>query len=572
MSLDDLLGGTNGVGKTALVADDDQLFREVVSKVLALHDYQVIEGANGQEAVDLYQRHHPKLILIDYAMPVLNGIDAVRRIREAADNEYVSIIFITASQDEEVLSACIVAGGDDFLTKPFSPMVLRSKLFAIERNRDLYHQVESLHSRMQRDQEIAEQVFSKAVLSGNIDYPGLQSLLQPASTFSGDVLLTAYRPNGDLNLLLGDFTGHGLAASIGALPLSETFRAMTSKGYSGPEIIQQIGRKLCNLLPTGMFLSASFVTLSHEMGTASIWNGGLPDIWLLDRQAKKVKQHFTSIHPPLGIYPPLAQDIVFKVIDLVVSDSLLLSSDGALEARNYLGDYFGEKRYAAAVIEGLQQEDAFGVLTRKLHNYCNEVPLDDDISLVEIPFNLQDPSRHNESESPSDHKSLENQNWQWSICLENQSLATVDPVPMAMSQLQELVSPQSDSQRVFTVLTELYLNALDHGVLELPSAIKESTAGFAEFFAKKESRLATLNTGKVRLAMNFKTDNKIALLTIRIQDSGKGFCYSQWKQSQSQQEHSPLSGRGICLVESLCKDLQYLPPGNQVKATIEWNL
>ncbi|MCW8883956.1 MAG: fused response regulator/phosphatase, partial [Motiliproteus sp.] len=509
----------------------------------------------------------PDLILMDVEMPVMGGIRSVRRIKEIAGNRFVPVVFVTATNNEDTLSKCILAGGDDLIPKPLNAVLLRSKLIAIERNRAIYDEVEGLHSRMQRDQQIAEQVFNKAVLSGNIDFPGLQSLLLPASTFSGDVMLTALRPNGDLNLLLGDFTGHGLAASIGALPLSETFRAMTAKGYSGPEILQQIGRKLCNLLPTGMFLSAAYVSISYEANTVSIWNGGLPEIWLLNNQSKGIKQRFRSNHPPLGIFPPTAADIQLEVVDRMENESLLLCSDGVLEARNFDGELFGDYRYFNAVNEGLQARDTFTTLSQYLQRFCDDTPLDDDISLIEVSCSR--PLSNNSSASSTlNSGSIENnQSWQWSMTLENRTLARVDPVPLAINQLQELLGSLTDTQSIFVVLTELYVNALDHGVLLLSSELKQSAAGFAKYFAEKEERMKSLKNGYIRLAMEFQYLSDRGELTIILEDSGQGFDYQPWLE---QSENSGLSGRGLKLASSLCSSLNFEEDGRRVIATLEW--
>jgi serine phosphatase RsbU (regulator of sigma subunit) len=80
-----------------------------------------------------------------------------------------------------------------------------------------------------REQEIAQSVFINAIQGNNISNPNIKATIRPAGTFSGDMLLSAYSPSRDLYFLIGDFTGHGLSAALGAMPVSEVFHAMTSK-------------------------------------------------------------------------------------------------------------------------------------------------------------------------------------------------------------------------------------------------------------------------------------------------------------------------------------------------------
>ena len=88
--------------------------------------------------------------------------------------------------------------GDDFLAKPYSFTVLSARVTAMERIHALHQSTRALYSRMQRDQEIAEQVFSNAVVADNVALEQIRSLLRPANVFSGDLLLTAFAPSHDL--------------------------------------------------------------------------------------------------------------------------------------------------------------------------------------------------------------------------------------------------------------------------------------------------------------------------------------------------------------------------------------
>jgi len=221
----------SGLGK-ALIVVDEKTNRLILKSLLSKQGYQTIEAVNGQEAIDLFNREHPSIIFMDVMMPLLDGYEATLQIKAASANRFVPIIFLTAMSDEEALAQCIEAGGDDFLIKPYDKVILQSKIRSMQRIAALNREVQGMYSMIHREQEIAESVFVNAIQSSNIDNPHLRHVVRPGGIFSGDMVLSAYSPSRDLFFLTGDFTGHGLLAALGAMPVSEVFRAMTTKGFS----------------------------------------------------------------------------------------------------------------------------------------------------------------------------------------------------------------------------------------------------------------------------------------------------------------------------------------------------
>ena len=126
------------------------------------------------------------------------------------------------------------------------------------------------------EQAITKKIFDNIVHAGCLNDAHIDFLLSPKSAFNGDVLLAARKPNSDMHVLLGDFTGHGLPAAIGALPTATIFYAMTAKGFGLLEVLTEINAKLSTILPTGRFCAAAMFAVSRTDQTLHIWNGGLP--------------------------------------------------------------------------------------------------------------------------------------------------------------------------------------------------------------------------------------------------------------------------------------------------------
>ncbi len=570
MSNEDVLSRGVSVEKV-LVVDDKLSNRLVLEKMISSMGMDVFLAEDGIDAIEKFKLHRPSLVLIDIVMPRMDGINATRELKALAGETFIPIIMISGLEDESIVRNAIEAGGDDFVRRPFSFEILSSKVKAMLRISQLYHDVQSMYSLRKREEEVAEQIFSEAVERANVATDQIKLHKRPAATFSGDVLLTARRPNGDINILLGDFTGHGLTSVVGALPLAETFRAMTSKGYEADEVLSQINRKLHKILPTGMFLAASMVTLSRN-GRCTLWNGGMPDI-LVIKPSGEVRVRIESNDPPLGIIPNLSG---MHITPMQVADNerILLISDGVVEARNDESEYFGEERFLAAVAEGGRQGKLLETVLKSVDNFLKGHEQDDDISLIEIPGRIQEAStvRHKSSGSVSSP----NSEWSWLLKLHGGNLKRINPVAIALSQLQELEGPRDNWQEVFTVLTELYVNALDHGVLKLPSSLKSTSEGFTEYFRQREVRLDQLGKDDfILIKLKYRGSPDDGCLTLTVIDSGSGFDVSSVLAKVDLNlagEHSTpaLHGRGIGLIRELCSSLAYEASGCQVVAEYHW--
>ncbi|MGP3427036.1 SpoIIE family protein phosphatase, partial [Escherichia coli] len=128
------------------------------------------------------------------------------------------------------------------------------------------------------EQEVAKVVYENITNSNCLKDPALSTIHYGTHVFNGDVILAAYKPNGGLHILLGDFTGHGLSAAIGALPLADIFFDWTRKGFLMRQIIPEINARLKGILPSNMFCSAAFIDIKVNNKSIEVWNGGLPDL------------------------------------------------------------------------------------------------------------------------------------------------------------------------------------------------------------------------------------------------------------------------------------------------------
>ena len=120
-------------GKTILIVDDEAAIREMVVMALEMAGYQCLEAAGAKEAHSLVVDSRPDLILLDWMLPDVSGIELARRLKRDQLTAEIPIIMLTAKGEEDHKIQGLETGADDYITKPFSPRELVARLKAVLR-------------------------------------------------------------------------------------------------------------------------------------------------------------------------------------------------------------------------------------------------------------------------------------------------------------------------------------------------------------------------------------------------------------------------------------------------------
>ncbi|EAR63026.1 diguanylate cyclase [Neptuniibacter caesariensis] len=133
-----------------LVVDDDRFIREIISAVIKDAKHNPITAANAEEALPILDQGGIDLVLTDVEMPGKNGFELTREIRNRFPDNWFPIIFLSGQSDEKHYEEGIDAGGDDYLTKPVSPIVLKAKILAMERIAKMKKDLDSANARLEK--------------------------------------------------------------------------------------------------------------------------------------------------------------------------------------------------------------------------------------------------------------------------------------------------------------------------------------------------------------------------------------------------------------------------------------
>ena len=139
-----------------LVVDDTEANRRLLGWMLEDEGHTVQEAENGELAVALFKETNPDLVLMDVMMPIMDGFEATKAIKEYLGGKHVPIIFLTALSDDASLAKCLSIGGDDFLSKPINEQVLQAKIKAHSRIKDLNEQLNEQNAKLTKMHQLTE--------------------------------------------------------------------------------------------------------------------------------------------------------------------------------------------------------------------------------------------------------------------------------------------------------------------------------------------------------------------------------------------------------------------------------
>jgi two-component system cell cycle response regulator len=126
-----------------LVVDDSPVYRKLVEHAMEGEPYSLLFAKSGHEALELYARHLPGIVITDWMMPDISGLDICQRLRADVHRGYTYIILLTSIAEKDNVVKGLAAGADDYLTKPFDPAELLARIGVGRRIIDLHRQIDA---------------------------------------------------------------------------------------------------------------------------------------------------------------------------------------------------------------------------------------------------------------------------------------------------------------------------------------------------------------------------------------------------------------------------------------------
>lgn len=423
--------------------------------------------------------------------------------------------------------------------------------------------LEKYHDLTEEELRIGSDIMSRITAAyGNGD-PGVRTMISPAAHYSGDLILTARTPDGRLHVLLADAVGHGLVAAMNLLPLSQVFSAMSKKGFSVSRIAEELNVKIHRLMPADRFVGAALVSVDFRNRVVEVWNGGIPAPLMIGADGAVLHQ-WRSRHLPLGILDERNFSSEVEAIHYEQEAQLFLFSDGLPEAESPSGEQFGRERIQGILLDNVP-DYRFDVLARALKRHLRGLPAHDDVSLAMVAVSCEEPeglSCHLGNASGDDAGSY----WKLMFRLGEDELKYLDAVPLLTEMVSKIHATAEHHAALYVILSELFNNALDHGVLRLDSGLKHGAEGFEHYLQLREERLKALGSASIEIEIEkVMLEGKYAV-RIRVQDSGEGFDHAKLFAASGDLPVSAQHGRGLALVRGVAYSLEFAGKGNEVVA------
>lgn len=380
-TVDERLGVNESI--RILVADKDKSLRDYLGLQIRSLGHEVLFAENGEQAYETFRNEAPDLVLMGVVMEKMNGHQAARKMKANAGSRFRPVIFITSLDDDQDMVECINAGGDDFLVKPVNPLILQAKIKIMQRIRKLHSSLEEYMARTEEELIFTKHVFENITDRNKAMDDGIHSWSVPTGHFSGDLIAYNFRTKDKFSVMLGDLTGHGLTAAIGALPSTDIFYTMIDRGFTIDTIAQEINKKLKQVMPTGRFLAAAFIEIDFYTKKISIINCSMPPV-LLFNYNNEIVHTVESDKLALGIIGDEGFDSEPTVIDLDDIQSIFTYSDGVTEVLNSNNEMFGDERLAEVLTGSESVSDHCDRLASHLDAFYRGKTPTDDITFVSV--------------------------------------------------------------------------------------------------------------------------------------------------------------------------------------------
>jgi sigma-B regulation protein RsbU (phosphoserine phosphatase) len=390
-----------------LIAEDDPVSRRLLESFLQKWDYEVVAASDGEEAWRFFQQEPFPLVVSDWMMPQVDGLELVRRIRGSRRPGYVFTILLTAKAQKEDLIQGMTAGADDFIVKPFDREELRARLRAGER---IVHLEEALvdqnrvlserNAQMEADLHLAAEIQQALLPQRYPAFPPARSLAdsalrfchryRPTGTVGGDFFDVRALSDTQAAVLLCDVMGHGVRAALVTAMVRTLIEQIQGSAPDPGWFLTELNHQLFGILgPAGVvtFLSAFYLVADAASGEVCFANAGHPTPLHLRQGPARViplESGPGKLGPPLGVRP----DAVYHAgrAYLAVNDRVVLFTDGLYEVDGPEDTLYSETRLYEAVRERIHLPTAelFDQLLAEVQRFAAGKEFSDDVCLVGI--------------------------------------------------------------------------------------------------------------------------------------------------------------------------------------------
>lgn len=373
-----------------LIVEDDPLFRLVLTKAMKNQGYDVVVANNGEEGLAQAKEIKPGLIICDWMMPRMDGLEVCRRVK--ADPELATTFFIllTAKEGVEDRVEGLDNGADDFLSKPIEMTELRAKIRAGLRlhqlNQDLQEAKQILEAELA---EAAEYVRSllPSPLTGHI---AIDARFLPSRQLGGDCFDYYWLNPDELVIYLVDAAGHGVGSALLSVSVLNLLRSqsLANVNFSKPaDVLTALNDAFQMQTQSNRYFTIWYGVYRRTTRELVYASGGHPPALLMTQTASPDPSVQILKTPgfPVGMFPDAEYSSSRCQIDQ--QSTLYIFSDGVYEIHQSDGNIWGLNAFTQFLIDIQQQpSNHLDSVLEYIQTLNAKEVLDDDLSLLQVYF------------------------------------------------------------------------------------------------------------------------------------------------------------------------------------------
>jgi serine phosphatase RsbU (regulator of sigma subunit) len=377
-----------------LVVDDNEANRDVLSRRLQRQNIVVTTAENGRQALELVRQQPFDLILLDIMMPEMNGYQVLQHLKADPTLKHIPVVMISAVDDVDSVVRCVELGAEDYLFKPFNPVLLRARIGASLEKKRLRDKERAYLQAVKQELELGRRTQADFFPAQVPQPPGWQiaGLFYPAREVAGDFYDTFALPGNRLGLVIADVCDKGVGAALFMVLVRSLIRAFAeqvSSATTGSDALALDAVPLVNNYITihhqreqsriHMFATLFFGVLDPSTGTLTYVNAGHTPPAIVG--AAGIRMLLEPTGPAVGIM----RDSMFRREQLYLEpgDILLAYTDGITEARSATNEMFGEERLFELLNQPVDTVDSlFAALEQRVRSYIGDMSPEDDITML----------------------------------------------------------------------------------------------------------------------------------------------------------------------------------------------
>lgn len=373
-----------------LIIEDDPLFRLVLTKALKNQGYDVTVATNGEEGLEQAASLRPGLILCDWMMPRMDGLEVCRRIKANPDLATTFFVLLTAREGVEDRVQGLDNGADDFLSKPIEVNELRAKVRAGLRLHQLSQDLQTAKQRLEAElMEAADYV--KSLLPGPLEESVfIDSRFIPSRQLGGDCFDYYWLNENQLVIYVVDAAGHGVGSALLSVSVLNLLRSQSLSGvdFSQPhQVLMGLNDTFQMETQGDRYFTIWYGVYDRQEQSLVYASSGHPPAILLSPgfQEEIEVQYLKTPGFPIGMFP----GVEYKSCQCQVQpqSTLYVFSDGVYEIHQTDGTLWGLEAFSEflATHQHLSSE-LLDHLLHCIHTLNPNTILDDDLSLLQIQF------------------------------------------------------------------------------------------------------------------------------------------------------------------------------------------